>query len=177
MLDQPFVSSTLPTSGYTRDIIVINKPAFVQIVNKNLDLFHKRLGNKTNGEQLLNEIEEGRLVLSDVLQEDELLWGILLGFGRHNATLYARREEIVNNSLLLSEGFQTMDEELEYVQDHLTGFSHEYLIDLVPLPLFMSDSSHAETKELKRKYQKVQERICDIYRTPDFLDHVLKRLQ
>lgn len=177
ILDQPVISNKFPTAGYVRDIVIINKKEFAKIVEQNIFLFKDRLGSQITSSALLQAVESGHNVLTDVLQEDELLWGLLLGYGKHNSELYARREEITcNPGCILSKGFETLEEELDYVEEHLEGFTHEHHIDLISLPLFMCDKTDPTTEQLKVKYQKIQENICEIYRSADFFDQVWQKL-
>jgi hypothetical protein len=178
ILDQLCISKKFPTSGIVRDILIINKQAFRETVNDYLPLFKERLSQATCADSLLKDIELGKNVLFDVLKEDELLWGILLGYGSHNSEIYARREAIKNGKAIVPfQGYSSLEEELDAIDDLLVGFTHEYFIDLIPLPMFMCDAKHIETQMLKKKYQQVQEHISKIYNSPDFLDIVLRQLK
>lgn len=153
LLDQPCISDKFSTSGFSRDILIINKRALIEIVDKHKDIFTARLSAPITGKTLLAEIEAKKNVLYEVLREDELLWGILLGYGTHNAQLYACRGALLKD-------------------DPLTGFSHEYYIDLIPLPLFFCDKNHIETVQLKEKYREIQKKISAIYFSQDFFSIV-----
>ncbi len=172
------ISKKFPTSGIVRDILIVNKRAFEATVNDHLSLFHERLGQTVCADSLLRDIESGKNVLFDVLNEDELLWGILLGYGLHNAEIYARREAInEGQTTALTPGYSSLEKELDAIDGLLEGFTHEYFIDLIPLPMFMCDAHHIETKILKNKYRKEQEYIRMVYNSPDFLDLVLHQLK
>ncbi len=178
ILDQPCISNKFPTSGIVRDILIINKLAFTETVNEHLNLFKDSLGETICADNLLEDIESGKNILFDVLKEDELLWGILLGYGRHNAEIYARRESIKDGKASFPiHGYSNLEEELDAIDDLLVGFTHEYFVDLIPLPMFMCDENHRETQLLKSRYKKVQKRIHEIYISPDFLDRVLQQLE
>lgn len=152
ILDQPLISKKFPTSGYVRDLILINKKAFLQTVQANDSLFKARLAGYSTPQALLAEIESGKPLLTDVLNEDELLIGILLGYGAHNAQLYAQEE-------------------------HLTAFSPDNFPYMIRLPLFLCDPNDSETQHLKRIYQETQKEVCEIYQHPDFLSLVLNQLR
>jgi hypothetical protein len=176
LLDQPCISDKFPTSGYVRDILIINKCAFIETVDKHRDIFTQRLAMPITGKALLTEIESNKNALYEVLHEDELLWGILLGYGLHNAELYARREEINDHKAVMpSIGFTSLEEELNSIDNILTGFTHEYHIDLIPQPLFFCNKSDAETLQLKEKYRQIQEKICETYSSKDFLALVFRQ--
>jgi len=177
IMDQTSISNKFSTSGMVRDIFVINRNAFRETVNKYLPLFEERLGEGICADDMLKDIEAGKNILFDVLKEDELLWGILLGYGAHNAEIYARREAIVEGRVLFAtHGYSNLEEELEAIDHILAGFTHEYFIDQIPLPLFLCDTDHTETKSLKTEYQKVQKHITEVYNSSNFLDEVLERL-
>ncbi len=177
IIDQTSISNKFSTSGMARDIFVINRNAFTETVNKYLSLFEKKLDERISAENMLKDIEAGKNILFDVLKEDELLWGILLGYGPHNAEIYARREAIIEGRVLFAtHDYLTLEEELEAIDSTLAGFTHEYFIDQIPLPMFLCDTDHTETKLLKTEYQQVQKKIVEIYNSPNFLDQVLERL-
>lgn len=177
LIDQPCISDKFPTSGCVRDILIINKLAFIETIEKHQALFTQKLATSVTGKALLAEIEANRNILYEVLHEDELLWGILLGYGLHNAELYARREQINDkNTSEPSKGFACLEEELGCIDDILTGFNHAYHVDLISLPLFFCDKNDVETLHLKKKYSKVQEKIHDIYSSQYFLDLVYRQL-
>jgi hypothetical protein len=177
LLDQPCLSNKFPTAGYARDILIINKQAFITTVDKHENLFSKRLATPVTGKSLLSEIEGNKNVLFEVLQEDELLWGILLGYGGHNASLYARQEEIrTHRSVMASSGFENTQDEMAFIDDHLTTFSDDYNLYLIPLPKFGFDDQNGDTSVLINKYRETQKRICEVYCSPNFLTLVLKQL-
>lgn len=153
VVDQSFTSKKFPTSGYVRDLIIINKAAFLEVVEQHKPLFQKRLGEQVDGMGLWEECQSGRSILCDVFKEDELLWGVLLGFGKHNAQMYVQEEE------------------------HLRPFYEGYDVDLIPMPGFHCDRCHTETEALKESYRQVQKEITMIYNSPDFLDIILKKLE
>ncbi len=178
ILDQLCISNKFPTSRMVRDVLIINKRAFAAAVDEHLSLFKEKLGQTVCVDSLLRAIESGKNVLFDVLNEDELLWGILLGYGDHNAEIYARREAIKDGKATAPVlGYSSLEKELDAIDDLLVGFTHEYFIDLISLPMFMCDANHIETQMLKNKYRQVQEHIHVVYDSPDFLDLVLRQLK
>lgn len=168
LIDQPFISDKFPTKDCVRDILILNKEAFILTIDNHSNLFEKRLGRHVTGKELLLEIESGKNVLSEVLSDDEFLWGLLLGYGKKNAELYAEREEIIDicNS-----------KNLKKEKTHLTGFSNEYYLHLIPLPMFLCDKDSIETKTIKHKYLKTQEKVFEVYTSSSFLDLILNQLQ
>lgn len=62
----------------------------LSIVSKHLNIFKEKLGSNLTPETLLKKIEDTRKFAS-IIKNDEVLWGILLGYGVHNAKLYDRK--------------------------------------------------------------------------------------
>jgi hypothetical protein len=75
---------------------LINRPAFLAVVNANLDLFQESLGPQTTAESLLQRIADTNESLDSVLQKNPALEGIVLGYGKHNALVYKRYIEVSN---------------------------------------------------------------------------------
>lgn len=79
--------------GY-RHLICINRRAFLRVVNENLSLFRYVLGPTLTAENLLKELIEAKDQFYKVLKNDNVLLGILLGYGKQNALLVSRKELI-----------------------------------------------------------------------------------
>lgn len=76
-----------------RDIYFINKHYFIDKVNEHLGLFQEALGKNIRGALLLKKIEKDQKLLS-FFDDHQMLLGILLGYGEHNARLYAQRDKL-----------------------------------------------------------------------------------
>lgn len=87
--DQP--DSTV--SNYIH-VLFINKELFIKTVHDNLTLFQYVLGSNLTPESLLKEILDPKQTFYNVLKEDKVLIGILLGFGTQNALAGSRIENI-----------------------------------------------------------------------------------
>jgi hypothetical protein len=74
-------------------IYLVNKKAFRDMVQKNIDVFQNILGKDITAESLLDSVIQ-KHSLKLPLRENEALFGILFGFGRQNALNYERRSEI-----------------------------------------------------------------------------------
>ena len=73
-------------------VLLINKELFLKTVNENLSLFQYVLGPNLTPDHLLKELLDPKQTFYNVLKEDKVLIGILLGFGTQNA-LYGSRIE------------------------------------------------------------------------------------
>jgi hypothetical protein len=152
-------------------IIIINKKAFLKTVYQHLPLFESILGHKIVPEQLLSNIESGKASFRNSISNNEMLWGILLGYGKHNAILYNRRErDYFNNAVLSSPA-------LEYSTIKLKGCGdYGYYPFLIGSVYFVGDLDHAETVALRQKYRKLRGEISAIYAKGDFLEITLSKL-
>lgn len=86
----------------TTHILFINKSLFLDTVRSNLPLFQYVLGPKITPEKLLDKLIDPKETFYNVMKNDKVLIGIVLGFGTQNA-LYGSRVENVENELLASE--------------------------------------------------------------------------
>ncbi|MFZ4773202.1 MAG: FKBP-type peptidyl-prolyl cis-trans isomerase [Chlamydiia bacterium] len=93
--DKNFFFLIRPFHEY-RHLICINKDAFIRAVNQNLSLFRYVLGPNLTAESLLNQLIQTNNNFYDVLRDDNVLLGILLGYGTQNALTVSRKEKIEN---------------------------------------------------------------------------------
>jgi len=75
-------------------LYLINKKAFHDTVQQNIEIFRKILGQNITSETLLNSILRKTCTLDVTLKNSSALFGILFGFGVKNALCYDRRDEI-----------------------------------------------------------------------------------
>ncbi len=78
----------------TREILWINREAFLDVVTQNLNLFKAILGPSVTGESLLNMLTSGQETLSSALNHNKILIGIALGFGVENSIFGSRLEAV-----------------------------------------------------------------------------------
>jgi hypothetical protein len=71
-------------------IYIINQTEFISMVNKNLDLFTSILGPQTTAENLYEHLLKEGGSLDQILHDNSILEGILLGYGRRNAIEHKR---------------------------------------------------------------------------------------
>ncbi len=78
-------------------VYLINKPAFLKVVNENLTIFKNRLGENFSPEKLLSEIENTK-TLTPHLEHDEGLLGIVLGFEVNSSLLFGARAPLTSQA-------------------------------------------------------------------------------
>jgi len=171
-------------------IFFINKHAFLTQIEENIDYFRKVLGSNTTPQQVLNDCLKSNDLYKDVLKNHDGLIGILLGFGRHNATLFSRRNQIeyanepkefslTKKPLIPSDGFSTIDEELNDIHSRLESFNDIEANDFnhlaLLLPGFVADHTSPETKKLKTEYTEQYKKILKNHKNKDFLEITLKQ--
>lgn len=136
----------------------------------------------------MQQIEEtGKF--SSIIQDNQMLWGILLGYGVHNSKLYYERTKldefiyfeelpkIPKMKPLPSSPFSSIEEECEYFYSLLKPFGEYNYSPLIIRPVhFMADHNHPETEKLKNKYNKLRSKISAIYAQGDFLEITLSQL-
>lgn len=165
--------------------LFINKKAILETVECHLEDFRKVLGHEITPEILLGRILTSDDVFGDVLKNHQGLIGTLLGFGRDNAWLFQRREEIDPCILkmrfsLKKLGMQTSNHEINRLNEKLQGFDPREVLDFNPLflrlPGFVADLDTEKTKQLKIKYERQYRRIVSHYRKADFLEATLEQM-
>lgn len=143
-------------------IFFINKLAFVSCVKNHQAIFDKELGKKVEGEQLLLDFAEGKTPL----WKNQLLLGILLGYGECNARLFAERAKIEELSLLFGD---ISSHKYHKINESLGLFKEGQIV-------FAADLNHPETMALKQKYRKLTKEIAEKYALRNFLKVTLQKL-
>ncbi len=184
----------LPEWG-ARELFFINIPLFKQTVRCHLPLFQEICGYDVTAEALLGEVSRGRSLRWEVLKGNERLFGIVLGFGAHNAQLYHRRCEVENGYPWLfpppllgaqpSSGFESLEEELEWLESRFQSGPQApnrpitaRLHHLLPAAgvCWAADLAHPETEALCAEYGSLTSELNALYHDPAFLELVLEKL-
>ncbi len=82
------------------EVQFINIASLKEVIDKNIDLFRYILGPTVRTDQLVNRIAYSNESLTDILQNNLVLTGIVLGYGSHNSLVGGRAETI--DSLIIS---------------------------------------------------------------------------
>lgn len=145
---------------------MVNKVEFVKVINQHLHLFERVLDRSVSPEQMLSDLESGKISLLDSINNNKMILGILLGYGKYNAMLFNRREwQGLNDA-----GLQHSTIKLEAFGDYA------YSPLVIKSVHFAADFKHPETKVLQKKYQKLREKISEIYAKGNFLEITLSQL-
>jgi hypothetical protein len=176
------------TVSNTINVVLINKKEFINIVNQHIDIFKQKLGRDLIAENLLKKIESGHQFASTI-RNDEVLWGILLGYGIHNAKLYDKKYKLERfiyfdefpklpiKKPSPSQNFSSIEEELDFLKSKIKPFGEYGYSPIIQNPVhFMVDPGHPETKALKKKYQSLRSKISAIYARGDFLEITFSKL-
>lgn len=99
-----FVLKALPLEDHESiipgwEVQFINVPKLRKVIEENIDIFRYALGPSVEIEQLLTRILTSNERLYDILQNDLVLVGIVLGFGSHNSLMGGRLETIESLSI------------------------------------------------------------------------------
>lgn len=81
------------------EIQFINVSKLREVIDGNIDLFRYVLGPGIDVQHLVDRITRSRNMLADILQNDHVLIGIVLGFGSHNSVVGGRSEKISSLSI------------------------------------------------------------------------------
>lgn len=171
-------------SSKIKYIIIINKKLFIKTIEEYLWIFQKKLSKAIQPEKLLKEIEEKKS-LTAVIQDDDLLFGILLGYGEHNAKLYQKREsmrklhKVYQNLLMKKSGFlQRITENIDTLTNILQPVESCFFPFLsVGNVRFVADHNHDETIKLKKKYREWQNKISAFLSEKNILNITLDCLE
>lgn len=162
---------TLPRENY---LILVDRSQFSQVVYENVNYFQSILHlDSCNPDQLLEQANH-RSFLYEVLQDNDLLLGIILGYGRENARLFLECSQGKNIVLEPIWGLAAMNRMLDQ-WNRKSYFEHWNLSDLF-YPSFVSDKESEETRALRDKYSNAREAIIQYYEGKDFLEATLALL-
>lgn len=172
-----------------RFIFFINKKAFIEIVNQNIQVFRDVLGDSISAHELLEKMQTEHAFMK-ILKGNEVLLGILLGYGESNAKLFTRRKKLKNfisartlpifpeKRPLPSTGFSSIEEEEEFLSRQLRPFSPCDRRPWIFLPVqFAADPNHKETQLIQQKYFVLRNKISGLYiENKNFLEFILLQL-
>ncbi|NGX47444.1 MAG: hypothetical protein K1000chlam3_00818 [Chlamydiae bacterium] len=163
--------------------LLINKRSFIEEFNKNIDVFKENYGPDITAESFFKDLI--KIPFSEFFHQ-HLLLGILLGYGRHNAALFQRREELFSPSFRIpflldqkpSAGFSSIEEEIKYLNEHLRPSTRKnpYLL-LVNCVRFAVDPTCPDTQILKNEYAFTHKKLTMIFKNDNWLDVLLTQME
>lgn len=188
--------------GY-HHLICINRQAFLQAVNDNIILFRYALGPTLTAESLLKELAEAKNGFYKVLKDDNVLLGILLGYGKQNSLLVSRKELICDafsddqkeifpfiakterfkytklpkiQENRPSIGFNSLVEERETIKKLVVTSTRLKPFDSFEIPYFGCVPESKETQALLDQYEQNRIKIIKTIEGKSFLEEVLTKL-
>jgi hypothetical protein len=153
-------------------IFIANRESVSETLRLNAEDFQNLLPQPfMNSGELLDEASKKSLI-TDVLHQDEMLLGILLGFGRGNAYWFCHTEDHTG-------GFIWEPEiEIPIVESYMRKtctFRDPEISDML-LPAFVGEKNSTETINLKQKYLSARQKIIKHYQGKPFLETTLSLL-
>lgn len=145
-------------SSLSDRIILINKNTLIKTIENNLETFESILREKIDPAQFVSKIESGQISFFDSIQNNEMLLGICLDYGKRNARLFCQRGKIFKEDSMKPCG--------DYKRSLLR----------IQSIYFMADHDHAETQYLKEKYGRLRGIVSAIYAKGNFLQTTLSKL-
>lgn len=185
-----------------RHFVCINRVAFIQAVNDNLPLFRYVLGPVLTAESLLNELILKKDQFYNVLKMDNVLLGILLGYGTQNALLCSRLEYItdsfsvdqVEDFPLISRkdrmqrqtlpntqikrpsiGFLSLADEINLLNKNNVISRNLCHFESYKIPYFACEPVSEETQGLISLYKMNREEIINAFESDTFLEQTLSK--
>jgi len=177
-----------------RIITVINKRAFLKVIHDNIDEFQRILGHDMTPDEFLDKVRSGNTSLFDLLHRNEVLYGILLGYGKKNAQFFDRRYLLMQHinrfhSLIPStyEKYslrypknivnKSLEKEYDSLESRMEFFDLELKLSCFSSPHFIAIKNDEETAMLKIKYMDTHRQLIKSYSKGDFLKITFQRLE
>lgn len=182
--NENYIFITHEKNGFPESVFLINKSRFCCVVNENIDVFRKVYGSKVTAESFLKDLQDKKIGLKEFLQQ-HLLIGILLGYGRHNAELFQRREVLLmgKNQIPFSiiqkpaKPFSTTDEELEFLDNLLQPICTKNSLLLLVKPVnFVADPRFPETRLLQTRYESLHKELTALFLCENWFQLILEKL-
>ncbi|MCC6127780.1 MAG: FKBP-type peptidyl-prolyl cis-trans isomerase [Chlamydiae bacterium] len=186
--------------GYC-NLMAINRRAFLRAVDDNISLFRYALGPTLTAEKLLQSLIDANDDFYKVFKDDNVLFGILMGYGTQNALLCSRSELLccdrvsdqkeifpflpyllrihrpgnTESQICAALGYQTVAEELDAIHQRVTLSHHNPPMTPYEIPYFICEKDSDETKNLLAIYMKNQKVLLEAVERPDFLEKIFTK--
>ena len=184
-------------------IVFINKKLFRKVYNEHKALFQETLGT-ASADDLLHRIATSEKSFFNIIHNNQTILGTLLGYGKGNASLFARWCEIFPNeysifyepniyfpkrhhtlsielpkALIPSPPFKTLEEERAWFSKYFNKGAYDFttfcLADVVfPVGFRVTDSE--ETEQLVKRYAKAKKVLTKLFTERDCLEVVEEQL-
>lgn len=147
-------------------IFIINRKKLIETLNNNLMLFEVELNRKIDSHRFLNDLETGKTTFLKNINRHEMLLGILLGYGNHDALLFYKRSKRPSPFLPPPKS---------KVKLHCSNNAAHPMLIVNPVQ-YMTDIHHLESINLQKKYKSLHEKISQIYSHGNFLEITFAQL-
>jgi hypothetical protein len=154
------------------------------VLNENIDVLKKTYGCKATAESFLTDLTNKKIELEELLQQ-HLLLGILLGYGRHNAELFQRREDLLEGKRQIpfsisqqpSKTFSSAQKELESLDQKLLPIYRRNTHLLLVKPVnFVADQQSPKTRLLVRHYELLHKELTALFLSEDWFPLILEKI-
>ena len=184
--DYLFIFFEDPTKDDYIKIALVNKKAYLKIIQKNLIKFQTVLGPNMTAEKLLVKFVTDQDFWENPFDYETL--GILFGYGESNSYLFQRREDInpqpccrrftlKKRPKIPRQGYATIEEEyadlriqLQPLEDDIS-FDREYM----DLPRFAAIANSEETIRIKNDFIQTRKKMIKIFRDGEFFKKSMQR--
>ncbi len=197
------INSIANSLGSDNLVLLINRKAFLRVVNENLSLFQSRLGLSLTAEGLLSKIKDPGFSASALFKGNTALLGILLGYGTKNSLLYERGSQVIKpafaygplpppcsgvpvansgdiikrmktSTVMPSFDYDSIQDEFQDIQNILAYPSDSYKDTGTKIPFSYIENSD-ESIQLLKMYEDAELKVAVALQTSDFLDSVLRK--
>ena len=179
-----YIFSAQEKNGFPESIFLINKARFLCVLNENIDVLKNAYGCKATAESFLSDLINKKIELEELLQQ-HLLLGILLGYGRQNAKLFQRREDLLAGKKQIpfsisqksSKRFDSIEMELESLDRILLPIYTKNTQLLLVKPVnFVADQLTPETHLLVSHYELLHKELTALFLSKDWFPLILEKL-
>ena len=186
-------------SNHYAALFLIHKQRLLKILNQNFIDFQKVFPQFKSPEYLLNAMLDNPSILQKIRYQHTLLLGIILGFGKDNAALFERQDEIYTFLFpqhfysqrtylkkpflrpIPQSGCETLEEELDLIEMKSDG-----VIEVIDIPAverslhwplgFLVDIEKTDLAQLRARVKQERIKATAAYRKGNFLQVTLNEL-
>lgn len=163
-------------------LLCINRKAFDEVFHKNELLFKYILGPEITADALLNKITDPREDFCQVIKDDVVLIGILLGFGAENAMYTSRlelilapsKEDTPSSKIEPSFGYLSLKEESADILQKIHVAS-QVLDEQLPVICFGCDPTKKESQDLVSHYEATQLKIIEVLESGAIFENLIEQ--
>ena len=168
-----------PLCPAMRMLVLINRQLCLNCIKDHIQEFRQLLSEQIQPEEILTNLETKESILQEVLKNHEDLFGILLGYGTHNSSLYVKTKPYSYSFFSCSKEEPPLSSFFQLSKwsgNRLTPFNtYDSNLLLIDLPRFAEDAQAPESINLRTTYFKTWEKLNDIFLKENILEVMLAR--